>query len=358
MELLQCIKRDYQDYLRFVKGIYNKYPKYKDGSTPILKQFLYKRGAFCSRLEIMPMMIKKDNEIIATCMYIISKNYEKVLQVAFFEALENHQGAVDLIMEKAKQICKERNLNKIVIGLNGHVNYSIGFLCDKFDAEISFGSSYNPSYYVNYFSKYNPRQYRMVSYSNSMSTLNFAKHQRILERVNDRFNYRSIDFRNFRKEMKVYTELNNICFQHHPFYFPRNADEDYELFRELKLFLREENLIFVQEGDKTVGYLLWYPDFNELLGYGKTIGIGTFMKNKLFSKQIKKMKIVEIAVLSEYQNSGAILGLLYECYKRTSHRYNTCETSWIFESNYKSSNFGLKLLAHEYKHYVTYEIPL
>lgn len=59
MELLQCNKRDYPDYLRFVKGIYNKYPQYKDSSTPVLKQFLYKRGAFCSRLEITPMMVKK-----------------------------------------------------------------------------------------------------------------------------------------------------------------------------------------------------------------------------------------------------------------------------------------------------------
>jgi hypothetical protein len=93
-----------------------------------------------------------------------------------------------------------------------------------------------------------------------------------------------IDFGNFRKEMEVYTELNNICFQHHPFYFPRSVDEDYELFRELKLFLREENLIFVQEGDKMVGYLLWYQNDVRLK---HTIGVNV----KAFSYPTKNLLV-------------------------------------------------------------------
>ena len=46
MELLQCNKRDYPDYLRSLKD--NKYPQYKDSSTPVLKQFLYKEEALQS----------------------------------------------------------------------------------------------------------------------------------------------------------------------------------------------------------------------------------------------------------------------------------------------------------------------
>lgn len=358
MELFQCSKDDYKDYIRFVKEIYSSFPNYKDSSTPVLKQFLYKRGAFCSSLDIIPVMVKKGHSIISVCMYIISKSYDKVLQIAFFEALGNCQKAADLIMEKAVQLCKERNLNKIVIGLNGHVNYGIGILCDKFDADISFGSSFTPSYYADYFHKYSPQQYKMVSFCGNMSTLNFEKYGKLLERINKKFNYRHMDFKNFRDEMKIYTDLNNICFKEHPFYFERTHAEDYELFKELRYFIREENIIFVQYGDKPIGYMLWYPDFNELLGYGETIGIAACIKNKLFPKRIQKLKIVEIAILPEYQNSGAILGLLHECYKKNAHRYTTYETSWIFEENFKSRNFGVKLLENEYKHYAAYEISL
>lgn len=358
MKLLECSKHDYKAYISFVKVIYNRFPNYKDSATPVLKEFLYKKGAFCSGLDIVPVMVMKGESIAAVCMYIHSKKYEGVLQIAFFEALENCQAAVDLIMDKAKELCLEKSLNKIVIGLNGHVNYGIGFLCDHFDAEIAFGSSFTPAYYTDYFSGYGAQQHRMVSYNGNMETLSFAKHSRILERIEGRFNYRSMDFGNFREEMKVYTDLNNVCFKQHPFYFERTYEEDYELFRELSFFIKGENIIFVQDGDKPVGYMLWYPDFNELLRHGETIGIGAFIKNKLFSKSIQKLKIVEIAILPEYQNSGAILGLFHECYKRNAHRYPFYETSWIFEENFKSRNFGIKLLENEYKHYVAYELAL
>ncbi len=354
----RCSKTDYKDYIRFVRGIYSRFPNYKDSSTPVLKQFLYKQGVFCSSLDIIPVMVKNEGSIIAACIYIISGNYDKTLQIAFFEALENCQEAVDLIMEEAEQLCRERGLEKISIGLNGHVNYGIGFLCDRHDADISFGSSYTPDYYASYFSKYASKQHDMVSYWGSMSTLSFEKYEKLLKRINRRFNYRHMNFKDFRAEMKIYTDLNNICFKEHPFYFERSYQEDYELFQELKHFIKEENIIFVQEGERPVGYMLWYPDFNELLGYGETIGIGAYIRSKLFSKRIKKLKIVEIAVLPEYQNSGAILGLFHECYKKNAHRYAAYETSWIFEENYKSRNLGAKLLEKEYKHYTAYEICL
>jgi len=358
MELYQCSKDDYKEYMGFVKGIYSRYPNYKDSSTPVLKQFLYKQGVFCSGLEIIPVMIKKKRSIQAVCMYIISKRYEKVLQIAFFEALEGCQGAVDLIIEKAKQLCREKGLEKIVIGLNGHVNYGIGFLCDQYDADISFGSSFTPSYYTGYFDKYAPKEHKMVSFFGSMSDMNLEKHGKLLERVNSKFRYRAMDYRNFRAEMKVYTDLNNICFREHPFYFERTCDEDYELFQELRFFIREECILYAFHGDKPIGYILWYPDFNELLGPGETIGIGACIKNKLFSNRIQKLKIVEIAILPEYQKSGAILGLFHECYKRNKHRYVKCESSWIFEENFKSRNFGVRFLEKEYKHYAAYEINL
>ena len=52
------------------------------------------------------------------------------------------------------------------------------------------------------------------------------------------------------------------------------------------------------------------------------------------------------------------MGLFNECYKRALHRYSSYESSWIFEANFKSKNFGVKWAENEYKHYVAFEIPL
>jgi len=357
MKIIFCDKKNIKEYLKFVKETYSVFPKYKDYFSPILKQFLCKKGKFCSNLEITPIMIKENNSIVAVCMYIVSKRYSKVLQIAFFEAREGYQGAVDLIMEKAKEICRTKELHKIVVGLNGHVNYGIGFLCDKFDAELTFGSSFNPPYYASYFLKYNPKQYKMTSFCGNMKEDHLKRESKILDRVHRNFNYRNMSFKNFRRDMKFYTDLNNLCFKQHPFYFERTYEEDYELFKELKYFIKEENIIFVQKEDKPIGYMLWYPDFNELIDYGKSIGVDTYIKNKLFSKKIKKLKIVEIAILPQFQKSGAIVGLFNKCYKKTLGRYEFYESSWIFEENFKSKNFGVKWAEKEYKHYVAFEIP-
>lgn len=358
MQLLLCAKDDYKDYLSFVKSVYKDFPNYKDTLSPVLKTFLQKKGSFCRNISTVPIIIKKNNTIVAACIYIISKSYSKVLQVAFFEALENQQEAVDLIIKKAKEICRENDLNKIVIGLNGHVNYGIGFLCDKFEEQLSFGSSFNPTYYVQYFEKYAGEKCKMVSYYGNIAGINFDKEIKILQRINKKFSYRDFNFKAFKSDMKIYTELNNVCFKEHPFYFERTNGEDYELFKELKYFIKEENIIFVEREGTPIGYMLWYPDFNELIGSGETIGIRTYIKNKLYSKKIKRFKIVEIAILPEFQKSGAILGLFNECLKKTKNRYTAYETSWILEKNFKSKNFGVKYAENEYKHYVAYEISL
>lgn len=358
MELLMCSKKDNRQYLNFVKTLYSKYPNFKDYSSPLLKQFLYKKGSFCSSIDSYPAIIKKDNKVVAACIYIYSPNYKETLQISFFESLEGEEEAVDLIINKGKEICKLKKLKKIVLGLNGHVNYGLGFLMDNFNKEISFGSSFNPPYYIDYFKKYNPICTKLLSYSGLIEKLNFSKEDKIIKRVYSRYTFRNISFKKFREEMKTYTDLNNICFKDHPFYFKRSYGEDYELFKELKLFIKEENIIFVEKEGVPIGYMLWYPDFNELIPYGKTIGIGTFIKNKIFGSKIKKMKIVEIAILPEYKNSGAIFGLFNECYKRCLNRYKYYESSWILEGNFKSKGFGLRWADNEYKHYIAYEIPI
>ncbi|WP_160317190.1 N-acetyltransferase [Oxobacter pfennigii] len=306
--------------------------------------------------EITPILVKEGSSVLAACIYIISKNYPDVLQIAFFEALADCQDAVDLIMKRAKELCAEKNLHAITVGLNGHVNYGLGFLYDKFQDGLSFGSNFNPPYYPEYFSKYSPKRFNLVSFKGDMENVNFEREKDILNRITKKFNYREANFSKFKSEMKVYTDLNNQCFMEHPFYFLREYQEDYELFSELKYFIKGENLLFAEHNNTTIGFLLWYPDFNELLDRGKTIGVDTFIKNKLFSKRIDKFKIVEIAVIPQYQKSGVILGLFNELYNKTKGRFSSYETSWILEDNYRSKSLGAKWAEEEYKHFVAFEI--
>ena len=358
MKIVECNSKNYKLYMKFVKSIYNKNSFYKDTNSSLLKALLLKQSEFCKYAYVYPIMIYDKEEIVAVSTFIHAENYKETLQIAYFEALPDCEAAVNLVISFGKELCKERNISKLTIGLNGHVNYGLGVLQDYYDSPLSFGNNYNPSYYVDYFDKHKTIDYKLTSYRGSMKELNLENQQKAIGRVCSGFTFRNMNYKTFKADMKIYTDLNNVCFENHPFYFKRSYEEDYELFKDLKLFMREENLIFVEKDGEPIGFMLWYPDYNTLIPAGKAIGVTTFIKNKLFSDKIKKFKIVEIGVLPQFHNTGAILGLFNECYKRTKQKYDYYETSWILDTNYKSKNFGVKWAKEEYKHYKVYEIEL
>lgn len=358
MNIVECNSSNYKLYLKFVRSIYKKNTIFKDTTSSLLKSVILKRGEFSKASFIHPIIIFNNNEIVAACVYIHADNYQETLQISYFEALPNNEKAIELMIDFGKELCKNRNIHKITIGLNGHVNYGLGFLADHYDAPLSFGNNYNPAYYIDYFDSYKANEVILVSYCGEMDEFNLDKEQKIINRTCCDFTFRNINFNDFRNEMKIYTDLNNECFEDHPFYFKRNYKEDYELFKDLKLFMREENLVFALKNGQPIGFMLWYPDFNELIPSGKSIGICTFIKNKIFKDKINKFKIVEIGVIPKFHNTGVILGLFNECYNSTKGKYDFYESSWILDSNFKSKNFGVKWASSEYKHYKVYEIAL
>lgn len=358
MNIVECNSVNYKLYLKFVSSIYKDNVFFKDTTSSLLKSVLLKKSEFCKYAYVYPVMIYDNNKIVAVCTYIHADNYKETLQISYFEALPDYDMAVELIINLAKELCKKRSVSKITIGLNGHVNYGLGVLSDHYDTPLSFGNNYNPHYYIDYFNKYKTIEYTLTSFVGNMDDFNLDKQQKAINKICEKFTFRNVNFSDFKNEMKIYTDLNNICFENHPFYFKRSYTEDYELFKDLKLFIKEENLIFAEKNGQPVGFMLWYPDFNELIPKGKTIGVSTFIKNKLFSHTIRKYKIVEIGVLPQFHNTGAILGLFNECYKRAKGKYDFYETSWILDTNFKSRNFGVKWAKEEYKHYKVYEIEL
>lgn len=356
MKLVEGKKRDIAQYVRFMNLVYKDVPQFKNNTDWTARHILSGKSEFYRRAYVLPVFIYEGDQIVAVCTYLQHVNLPEYLQIAFFEALESQQEAVDLILEKAREICRERNIPKICVGLNGHVNYGFGMLADNFRSPISFGDWYNPDYYPAYFAGYAARTYNLSSFRGEVANIDQRFLQKATQRFCKKFSFRKANFRDFRREMEIYTDLNNRCFVNHPFYYQRSYAEDYELFNSLRLLLSEENLIFAEVDGKPVGFLVWYPDFNAFVPNGKTAGIGTFLKSKLFPGKIDKMKIVEIGVLPEYQQSGLILGLFNQCYQFAGNKYLHIESSWIWDENHESRACARRLMEEEYKHFRVFEI--
>jgi len=347
-----------KDYLAFCKEVYNHNPYYRDTMSRALEDILKGKSLICKSSRISPILVVDSDKVVAACTFAIVDRMPDTLQLTFFEALENQAKAVAKIMDYGKVLAKEQGISKILIGLNFHVNYGLGLLADHYETVPSFGTAYNPPYYIDYFKAYADEEVNLVSYLGKMDKFDLGMDQRLLDRLTAKYTVRKADFKNIKKEVEIYTKLNNHAFSQHRFYYERRLEEDLELFKEFRLLLKEENLLILEYQGKPIGFMLWYPDFNELIKPGEAIGLKTVIKNKFLAHKIKKYKIVELGVLPEFQKKGAVMALFQKCRQLVENRYELCESGWILEGNLASKGFGLRWTDEEYKHYKVFLVHL
>ena len=292
------------EYKKITAQVYAGNPCFRDSLSSVLVIVTNPKGAFGSRTQQQAVTVKDDKGApLASALLIQAQELPSQVQLSFFEALPNVQEAVRALVDKASSIAREWGATNLLVSMNGHVNYGLGFLADSFNEVPCFGSAYTPPYYLDYFRSLSFTEHQLISYRYPMSSFVKQQEDRILERTKKRFCFRKADFSRLREEIDIYTRLNNECFANHPFYFHRYDDEDYELFRPFRWFLKGENLLIAEHGGMPIGFLLWYPDFNELIGPGQELGIQALLKYKLLRRPTKRFKIVEIGVVPKFQGS-------------------------------------------------------
>lgn len=352
--------KDIKKFINFSKEVYQNDPFYRDSMSAIERIFLTGKTSFLKHAEIYPFWVEEEKELLARAAYIIDYKQKDMLMISFFGAKPNAQPAVDLIIAEAKKIAAQKGLKRIVVGLDAHLNYGVGFLASQYLTVPTFGFSYNPGYYLDYFSSL--KEYNFTSFLVDLSSFNMEREKVILERIKKKgFSFRFAQFSDLKRELEIYTYLNNLCFAEHLWWAERTVEEDRELFYPFRWFLKEENLIFAEKDGEPIGMMLWYPDFNQLLTAGKGLGLPALCKYKFGLGKINKFKIAEIAINKKYQGSGAVLGLFELLYSVVKDKYEFCEAGWIEENNLKSRGLGIHWQDYgckEYKKYKAYEVVL
>ncbi|MHB1454783.1 MAG: GNAT family N-acetyltransferase [Saccharofermentanales bacterium] len=356
--------RSIRDYKKFIRRIYRHDPFFKDNKSGLIDIVCRPGGAFYRSTRQQMIAVTHDGQILCQCVLIRSSTSPDNMTVAFFEAAPDAAAAVDAMMAYAADAAKESGCIRLVVSLDGHYNYSVGFLKDGSDAFPSFGASYNPGYYHDYFAEgYDPVEY--VSYYDSVEAVQ-ARVDRSLPFVEGKtenlvLSCADFSIAGFAGTIRRYTELNNRIFGEHRFYYSRTEEEDIELFGAMRLLLRPENLIFAFVDGRAAGFILWYPDFNEFVAPGNGAGLSTYLQYKVLGRSIRRVKVVEIGVLPEFEGSGIILLLFAEALEMGRKRFpdlETVMTSWILESNYKSKRITGRFLKQPYQRYLAYEKKL
>ena len=347
-----------KEYKRIMVGFYKNDPFFINNKNALIDLVCHKNSAFFSYSQQEMIGVSNNDGIVCICILIKHKN-EPQLMMAFFECQKDSFQEVSAMIDYAHNFGKNFGCKNLIVGLDGHCNNSVGFLSVG-DGAPSFGQSYNPIFYNDIFRKLGFSEIKLVSYIGELSKLNLQVFNLSKRLLPARVTISSADFSllGFRQTMRQYTDFSNEIFRNHRYCFHREYDEDYELFASLRTLLSGDNMIFAKVNDKVVGFLFWYPDFNELVPLGKHVGTGTFLKYKILRKAPITVKAVQMGVLAEYESTGLVLALFGELYNilTKKHKKTTvCLSSWILAENQKSVNLVSKVLSRPYKEMSVYE---
>lgn len=358
MKLIEVDKHKRKEFVKFYESRYLNHEYKRNSMSSLLKGLLYDKSVMCRSIEKKGLMVEKNGQIVMACLLVWARRMPDYLQISFFEAAEKDGPAFGLLLAEAQKMAREKKASKISGSLNVHVNYGLGFLTGGEEQWQSFGSSHNPDFYNGLFLEADFEPMAMESYEKRTTDMGSLLPARLSDRLKQRYSVRTANFKDLQKEAEIYTRINNRAFADHLFYYERSLEEDLELFKDFKYFLKPEHLLFVERNQEPVGFMLWYPDFHQLMKPGETLALKTVVKNRLFAKKIDTFKVVEIGVVPEEQKKGAILALFDECYRRTRGQYKFFESGWVLEENRNSGALGEKWADGVCKKYRAYILDL
>ena len=366
-------RTQWTQFTRLAESVYAGNPFARSTEDDLVHLLARPKSIFFAHARVESFLLCNGPHTVGRFSLIADRNLPDAVQVAFFEAICGLSDVYACIRQTAQARFPEAH--RLIVGLCGHVNYAVGFLASRFDEPPVFGLPYSPPYYLDYFSGLRTRH--MVSYRfHNESFYKLWKENRLKRKTTvhetSNIQVRMMDRRHLQREIGLYTELNNACFQEHPFWSDRRPEEDFELFHPFRFLLKEENLLFAEENGRPVGFLLWYPDFNQLVGPGEAFGprhvlayqaahtvpreharTAAWIKpaQALAHRTLRRVaaidtaRLTEIAVLDTHRKAGVVEALIRAF---TSAQYlrgfSYTEGGFIFEDNVASITMTRRLL--------------
>lgn len=289
--------------------------------------------------------------------------------MGFFECIDNQEAAFLLF-----DTCKEWLSEKGMQAMDGPINFSEndnfwGLLVEGF-MHPSYGMPYNYPYYQKLFEDYGFKHYfEQVSNHLNLNKPFPERFWKIAEWVMSRPGYRFEHFK-LKDAEKYILDMKTVydtAWQFHENFTPLDEKFLMESLRKAKAFLIEEFIWFVYHENEPVGFLVMFPDVNQIL---KRFNGKMNLINKLRFMYFKKFigftraRITIMGVSPQYQRMGLESGIFWHLRKVFDRRsaYHEIELSWVGDFNLKMRKLHESVGADFAKKHITYrkiftEIP-
>lgn len=257
----------------------------------------------------------------------------------FFESIDDPQVA-KLLFDAAAEWLRQQGMQTVRGPANPSLNYECGLLVDGYHSPPTFMMTYNKPYYGKLVESWGFKKvqdmYAFWGHIDMLAQID-KKLLFIVTESKARFNVkvREMDRTRFREEVEMFLRVYNESLVGTWGFAPLSGGEIKELAAGLKHLIVPELAIVAEVEGKPIGACFGLLDYNPRIKAidGRLFPLG-FLKLILNKRAIKKMRVISINVVPEYQRWGlgvVLLAGLVQPLRRWGMQ--EVEFSWVLETN-------------------------
>lgn len=284
----------------------------------------------------------------------------------FFETVERYEVA-EALFDAAADWLRGLQLVTMRGPTSPSLNDTAGLLTDGFDLPPSILMPYNPPYYEAFLTRYGfEPAVKMLSYYVHKKYMDADKLRRGVALVKRRYpnlTLRPLDPKRFKEDVKVAMEIYNEGWADNWGFVPYTEAEAQKLAADLKQILDPDLFLFAEEDGVPVAFSVLLPDLNQALVHvrdGRLVPLG-LAKILAYSKSgaVYNSRMPLMGIRPSHKGRGIDGMLVLETIDRGVPKgYDSCELSWILESNTRMRNFLDNLGTAIDKRYALYDCSL
>jgi hypothetical protein len=260
--------------------------------------------------------------------------------IGFFECI-NDQSSANLLFDTARAWLASQEM----MAMDGPINFgenfiNWGLLVEGFTQQ-GYGMPYNFPYYRQLFENYGFKTYfEQYCFHDDFSKPYPEAMRKFGERIwkKPEFSFRHIDMKNPEKYLREMVEMyDKIWSDFLESYTPLKYEDLYNIFKESRAILNERYIWFAYHHEQPIGFLVVFPDMNEILrklknGKLSPLNILKFMYYR--RRAITRGRLLISGVIPEFQRTGVIGGIylkLVDAMREDGLR--ELELSWVGDYN-------------------------
>ncbi|MGD9719871.1 MAG: GNAT family N-acetyltransferase [Pirellulales bacterium] len=304
----------------------------------------YKHHPFYDYAKIRTFLALRNGQVCGRVAAIVNPLHneragEKRGFFGYFECVDD-QAVANALFDAARDWLFAQGMTSLRGPTNPSFNYECGLLVEGFHSPPCFMMTYNKPYYGNLVEAWGfqkaQNMFAFWGHVDMVSKLD-RKLWFIGNEAKERFKVvtRPMNARNFQAEVEMFLRVYNSSMEGMWSFAPLSPGEIKELAKGLKYLIAPELALVAEIEGEPIGACLGLLDFNprvkQIGGRLLPFGFLRLIRNK---RAIKKMRVISINVIPEYQRWGlgvVLLGGLIE--PMIKWGLQEVEFSWVLESN-------------------------